>query len=76
MHIAHVRIEEHQAFGCLLKLHEQLGEDRTAVSNQAHGFLLEFGIQQKKGRGRHGQQAGPYYLGRKCSIDEIFSTGR
>lgn len=51
MRFAHVRSEEQQAFGCLLKLREQLVEERTAVSNQAHAFLLEFGIQQKKGRG-------------------------
>ena len=50
MRFAHVRTEEQQAFGCLLKLREQLVEERTAVSNQAHAFLLEFGIQQKKGR--------------------------
>ena len=50
MRFAHVRSEEQQAFGCLLKLREQLVEERTAVSNQAHAFLLEFGIQQKKGR--------------------------
>lgn len=51
MRFAHTRSEDQQAFGCLLKLREQLVEERTAVSNQAHTFLLEFGIQQKKGRG-------------------------
>jgi transposase len=49
MRFAHVRSEEQQAFGCLLKLREQLVEECTAVSNHAHAFLLEFGIQQKKG---------------------------
>ncbi len=51
MRFAHLRSAEQQAFGCLLKLREQLVEERTAVSNQAHAFLLEFGIQQKKSRG-------------------------
>ena len=51
MRFAHLRSAEQQSFGCLLKLREQLVEERTAVSNQAHAFLLEFGIQQKKSRG-------------------------
>jgi len=51
MRFANIRSEEQQAFGCLLKLREQIVDERTATSNQAHAFLLEFGIQQKKGRG-------------------------
>jgi len=51
MRFAHLRSAEQQSFGCLLKLREHLVEERTAVSNQAHAFLLEFGIQQKKSRG-------------------------
>lgn len=51
MRFANIRSEDQQAFGCLLKLREQIVDERTATSNQAHAFLLEFGIQQKKGRG-------------------------
>jgi transposase len=39
-----------QALGALVKVREATVRRRNAVSNQVHGFMLEFGIEYPKGR--------------------------
>lgn len=43
------RTPEQQALGTLIKLRNNLVRQGTAVINQVHGFLLEFGIEYPKG---------------------------
>ncbi|WP_086929642.1 IS110 family transposase [Agarilytica rhodophyticola] len=51
MRFVTIRNPEQQAIGAMVKTRNQLVQQRTAVLNQAHGFLLEYGIALKKGRG-------------------------
>ena len=51
MRFVTIRTAEQQAIGAMVKTRNQLVQQRTAVMNQAHGFLLEHGIALTKGRG-------------------------
>ena len=44
------RSMDQQALGALVKVREAAVRRRNAVSNQVHGFMLEFGIEYPKGR--------------------------
>ena len=44
------RSMDQQALGALVKVREALVRRRNVVSNQVHGFMLEFGIEYPKGR--------------------------
>ncbi|MFT5573198.1 MAG: transposase [Cryomorphaceae bacterium] len=44
------RSMDQQALGVLVKVREALVRRRNVVSNQVHGFMLEFGIEYPKGR--------------------------
>jgi len=44
------RTKDQQVIGAQVKLRESLVRRRNAVTNQVHGFMLEFGIEYPKGR--------------------------
>lgn len=44
------RTEDQQALGSLVRLRDNMVRQRTAIINQVHGFMLEFGIEYPKGR--------------------------